>query len=370
MKQTLLDKFMSRKGLFTGFWIIALFMVSMLIYYTANLQKEVPPIPKVVKSESGEQLYTYDDVVQGKGYFQEFDLMDWGTMLGMGAYMGPDFATDFMHHRAEYLYEYYAQQLYGKSKADLSEVELGAVKERVKEDVKKQTALLEEGTVYTDASAAAFHKNVENLTKLLVEGDPSRAFPGGVIRKEEAQKIACFVDWAQLVASSIRPGTNRTWSNNWPPEPMLDQDTGFYSHKISLWEFLILWALTIAVIFLSYEYLFKKDPDEKLELEKPDPPEDDEDQLELLLEREAAATAAARRAAAVVLAAPDHKRLRGDEQRSEAAFRQAAPAALWPRSATASNLVSADVDGARESRTGAADDHRRDGVHSRRWLQA
>lgn len=265
MKESLLDKFMSRKGLYVSFWIIALFMVSALIYYTANLQKEVPPIPKVVKSVSGEVLYKYEDVVAGKGYFQQFDLMDWGTMLGMGAYMGPDFTTDFLHYRAEYLYDYYAMELYGKSNKNLTTVERGAVKERVKIDVKKQTSLLENTTVYTDASAAAFHKNKQYLTELLVKGDKSRAFQGGIIRVEEAEKIAAFVDWSQLVATSLRPNTNRTWSNNWPPEPMLDQDVSFESHKISLWEFLILWTLTIVVAFLTYEYLFKKDPADKLE---------------------------------------------------------------------------------------------------------
>ncbi len=265
MNKSLLDKFMSHKGLYTSFWIIALFMVTMLIYYTANLQKEVPPIPKAVQSVSGEVLYTYDDVVAGKGYFQQFDLMDWGTLLGMGAYMGPDFSTDFMHHRTEFLYDFYANELYGKTNNGLTKVERGAVKERVKQDVKQQTKLLEETTTYTDASAVAYHRNVEYLVKLLVEGDPSRAFPGGVIRPEEAEKIAAFVDWSQLVASSLRPGTNRTWSNNWPPEPLLDQDTNFNSHKISLWEFLILWALTILVIFLSYEYLLKKDDPSELQ---------------------------------------------------------------------------------------------------------
>jgi len=100
MKQTLLDKFMSKKGLYTSFWFIAIFMVTALIYFTANLQKEVPPIAKEVTSISGEVLYTYDDVAEGKGYFQQFDLMDWGSMLGMGAYMGPDFSTEFFHHRA------------------------------------------------------------------------------------------------------------------------------------------------------------------------------------------------------------------------------------------------------------------------------
>lgn len=266
MKQSLLDKFMSRKGLYTSFWIIALFMVYMLIHYTANLQKEVPPIPKQVTSVSGEVLYTYDDVVAGKGYFQQFDLTDWGSLLGMGAYMGPDFSTDFMHYRAEYLYDFYGKEIYGKPNAELTVIERGAVKERVKQDFKQQTALLDETTTYTDASAAAYHENVKYLTKLLVEGDPERAYPGGVIRVDEAEKIAAFIDWAQLVASSYRTGTERTWSNNWPPEPLIDQDLTFFSHHVSLWEFLLLWTFTIIVIFLSYEYLFKKDPDEKLEV--------------------------------------------------------------------------------------------------------
>ncbi len=265
MNQTLLDKFMSKKGLYASFWMITLFMVTILIYYTANLQKEVPPIPVSVTSASGEILYTADDVAEGKGYFQQFDLMDWGTILGMGAYMGPDFTTDFLHYRAEFLYDYYANEMYNKSNAQITEIERGAVKERVKQDVRKQTLMLEEGTVYTDASAKAFHKNVAYLTDLLVKGDPERAFPGGVIRVEEAEKIAAFVDWSQLVATSLRPGTERTWSNNWPPEPLLDQDLTFNSHAVSLWEFLILWTLTIVVIFLAYEYLFKKDPDEVLE---------------------------------------------------------------------------------------------------------
>ncbi|HNQ37834.1 MAG TPA: hypothetical protein PKJ58_07730, partial [Prolixibacteraceae bacterium] len=264
-KETLLDRFMSRKGLYTGFWIIALLMVTVLIYYTANLQKEVPPIPQTVKSASGEVLYTYDDVVEGKGYFQQFDLMDWGTMLGMGAYMGPDFTTDFLHYRAEYLYDFYGQELYGKAAGALTAVERGAVKERVKQDVREQTRLLEAGTVLTDASASAFRKNKAYLTDLLVNGDPERAFTGGIILKEEAEKIAAFVDWGQLAASSVRPGTDRTWTNNWPPEPLLDQDVTFVAHKVSLWELLVLWTMTIVVIYLAYEYLFKKDPHEKLE---------------------------------------------------------------------------------------------------------
>ena len=262
---SLLDRFMSRKGLYTSFWFIAIIMVSVLIYYTATLQKEVPPIPKVVVSDSGEVLYTHDDVVQGKGLFQEFDLTDWGTLLGMGAYIGPDFTTEFFHKRAEHLYDFYGYKMFGKPNKELTDIERGAVKERVKQDFHQQTHLNAEKVVYTTPSAEAFKSNVKYLTNMLVNGDKERAFPGGVIRPDEAQKIAAFVDWSQLVASSWRPGTERSWSNNWPHEPMVDQGNSWINNSISLWEFLALWTLTILVIFLSYEFLFKRDENDKLE---------------------------------------------------------------------------------------------------------
>lgn len=258
MKENLLDKFMSKKGLFVSFWIAAIFMVSALIYYTANLHKEVPPIPKAVKSANGETLYTYDDIIEGKGYFQEFDLMDWGTLLGMGAYTGPDFSTEFLHYRTESLYDYYSNELYGKTKKDLNNVELGAVKARVIQDIKQQTHLTEEGVTYTAASTAAFKKNVEFYKNILTNGDKARAFQGGVITPKEAEKIAFFFDWSQLVASTYRTGTHRTWTNNWPNEPLIDQTLEFINHNVSLWELLALWTLTILLIYVSYEYLLKR----------------------------------------------------------------------------------------------------------------
>jgi len=258
-KSNLLDKFMSQKGLYTSFWITAIVMVTMLIIYTSRLAKEVPPIPQVVKSTDGQIIYTYDDVVQGKVFFQEFDLMDYGSLLGMGAYMGPDFSTEFFHKRAEFLYQSYSQELYQKDISAASSIEKGAIKVKVIQDFKEQTVLSENSVTYSIASKDAFLSNKNYLVDYLVNGNPKRGFRGGVIRTEEAEKIAAFVDWSQIVASSLRPNTDRTWSNNWPPEPLIDQDITWTSHFYTLWEMLVLWTFTILVIYLSYEYLFKKD---------------------------------------------------------------------------------------------------------------
>ncbi len=261
----LIDKLLSRKGLYAAFWGVGIFMVTILIYYTATLSKEVPPIPSKVTDADGTVLYTADDVVAGKGLFQEFDLMDYGTMLGMGAYLGPDFSTEFFHRRAVFLYNHYAQALFGKASKDLTEEQRAVVKVKVKADFHTKTVLAKKGVTYTPGSAAAYQSNKAWLIDFLVKGNKAQAWPGGVIRPKEAAQIAAFVDWSQLVASSLRPSTHRTWSNNWPPEPLVDQDTGWHSHLISLWEFLLLWTFSILVVFLAYTYLFKKKEGEACE---------------------------------------------------------------------------------------------------------
>ncbi len=261
----LINKLLSRKGLYTAFWVTGIFMVSALIYFTANLAKEVPPIPKQVTSASGEVLYTGEDVVAGKGMFQQFDLMDYGTLLGMGAYLGPDFSTEFFHRRAESLYEQYGQERFQTGAAKLSDEQRAVVKVAVLRDFHEDTHLKEEGVIYTDASAIAYKQNEAWLIDFLVNGNKELAWSGGIIRPEEAKLIATFIDWSQLVASSYRTDTERTWSNNWPPEPLVDQDNSYSNDLISLWEFLLLWPMSILIVFIAYTYLFKKEEDEKCE---------------------------------------------------------------------------------------------------------
>jgi len=258
-----MESMMSRKGLYWAFWIIGIFMVTVLIYFTATLAKEVPPLPQVVKSQSGEVLYTYEDIEKGKGDFQQFGLMNYGSLLGMGAYLGPDFTTEFFHKRAEFLYNFYAQKEFGKKTDTMTEEELGFVKELTKKDFASVT-MSENEIVYSDASAEAFKANREHMVDFLVNGNHEWAWRGGVIKPEEAARISAFFDWSQMVASSKRPGTDRTWSNNWPNEPLIDQDLTWASHNITLWEWLLLWPATIIVLWLMYEYLIKEKKDEPL----------------------------------------------------------------------------------------------------------
>ena len=60
-----------------------------------------PPIADRVVSEDGRVLFTGDDVTRGQQVFLRNGLMEYGSILGHGAYLGPDFTADYLHRAAE-----------------------------------------------------------------------------------------------------------------------------------------------------------------------------------------------------------------------------------------------------------------------------
>lgn len=85
----------SYKKWFTVFLIGLIVAVILFTGFTVYQIKNVPPIPKEVRGSTG-ILYTYDDVVQGKAYFQKYVLMDHGSILGNGGYIDPDYTALFL----------------------------------------------------------------------------------------------------------------------------------------------------------------------------------------------------------------------------------------------------------------------------------
>jgi nitric oxide reductase large subunit len=55
---------------------------------SALIYKKSPPIPDDFVSSSGKIVTTKADLFAGKAAFQEADLMDYGSLYGMGSYFG------------------------------------------------------------------------------------------------------------------------------------------------------------------------------------------------------------------------------------------------------------------------------------------
>src|SRR5665811_115315 len=81
--------------------LVVLFGFAVLGFLAFRTYETGPPIAERVVSQDGKQLFTGDDVIKGQKLFLRNGLMEYGSILGHGAYLGPDFTADYLHRAAE-----------------------------------------------------------------------------------------------------------------------------------------------------------------------------------------------------------------------------------------------------------------------------
>lgn len=59
-----------------------------------------PPIPGRVVSSEGALVHSREDVQAGQRSFLRNGPMEYGSIFGHGAYLGPDFTADYLHRAA------------------------------------------------------------------------------------------------------------------------------------------------------------------------------------------------------------------------------------------------------------------------------
>src|SRR6516162_5483421 len=79
-------------------------LLGILAYRTYT---DEPPIPPQVLGSTGELLFTGPDVLAGQEVFLKNGLMEYGSIFGHGAYLGPDFTADYLHRAALLSEEHY-----------------------------------------------------------------------------------------------------------------------------------------------------------------------------------------------------------------------------------------------------------------------
>ncbi len=100
---------MQQSGLWKhGLLITLLFGFSVMIVGGVLMYRSRAPIPERVISPAGETLFTAADIQNGQDLFRKRGLMDYGTVLGHGAYLGPDYTAEALHWMTETMRRYRA----------------------------------------------------------------------------------------------------------------------------------------------------------------------------------------------------------------------------------------------------------------------
>ena len=77
-------------------WILLLVAIgsfALFAWATVRTYERAPPQPDRFLTASGAVLMTSGDILAGKAGFQKSDLMDYGSLYGMGSYFGQDYTA-------------------------------------------------------------------------------------------------------------------------------------------------------------------------------------------------------------------------------------------------------------------------------------
>jgi len=80
--------------------IVGLFGFLILGILAYRTYTDEPPIPSRVLGSNGQVLFTGQNVTAGQEVFLKNGLMEYGSIYGHGAYLGPDFTADYLHRAA------------------------------------------------------------------------------------------------------------------------------------------------------------------------------------------------------------------------------------------------------------------------------
>jgi len=73
--------------------VTAIICFGLMVWATVRTYDQAPPHPQAFVDQAGNVIMSGDDIVAGKGGFQKADLMDYGSIYGMGSYFGEDYTA-------------------------------------------------------------------------------------------------------------------------------------------------------------------------------------------------------------------------------------------------------------------------------------
>jgi nitric oxide reductase subunit B len=186
----------------------------------AKMTANLPPYPGTVLGPDGGVLFSKADIFSGQNVYQQHGLMDHGAVWGHGSQRGPEFSALTLHMVTEVVAEYFAKKVYGTAYESLDDLEQQFVDVRVKNELKTNQYESESDTLtLTESQLAAFEAVHQYWDKAFKDGDATFGFlPDTIADQEQRLQISRFFYWTAWVASTLRPGEEYTYTNNWPPD--------------------------------------------------------------------------------------------------------------------------------------------------------
>lgn len=200
------------KGWVQGIVLVMVFGFFVMGMLAARTYTDSMPLPDRVVGADGQTVYTGDDVTAGQQIFLRRGLQEYGSIVGHGGYLGPDYTAEYLRLSAEDIKD----QLTEAGVQDPAEATSAMLREnRYDEDTGE--------LVFTPEQVAAFDAVQQYYADYFGEDSTKYGLiPRVITDEQEIHELTAFFSWTAWSAAAERPGHSYSYTNNWPPEPRVD----------------------------------------------------------------------------------------------------------------------------------------------------
>lgn len=261
---------MNTKKLWIGFIIVMVGCFSVLGIFGYEIYLQKPPIPEKVVSESGEQIFTAQEIMDGQSVWQSIGGQEVGTVWGHGAYVAPDWSADWLHREAVFILNALAMEKDSTPYDKLSPERQAYLKALLQKDLRTNRYDDASKTlVISDLRAKAIRSNSEYYRNVFTNGKEQEkerlayAIPENTIKNNESmQKMNAFFFWAAWACVTERPGKDITYTSNWPGDELVgNHPTGDHL----FWTMFSIVVLLLGIGLLGFYYAKNQDVEIGLE---------------------------------------------------------------------------------------------------------
>jgi nitric oxide reductase subunit B len=250
---------------------------AVLGYYGGEIYRQAPPIPERVVTTDRVVLFTGQDIKDGQNVWQSLGGQQVGSIWGHGAYVAPDWSADWLHREATWLLDQWAQGVHGQPYAQLDEATQASLRVKLQQELRTNTYQPTTGDLIISPARAKAIAAVGAHYTALFGNDPqlnplrdAYAIPANTIVDPHRQHaLNAFFFWTAWACGTNRPGSDITYTNNWPAEALINNaPTG----SIVIWSVISFVILLAGIGALAWYFAIQKH--EEADIQQTIPEED------------------------------------------------------------------------------------------------
>jgi nitric oxide reductase subunit B len=220
---------MSQKKLWIALGAVIFISFAVLLYYGREIYQKAPPVPEQVVDKSGNILFTGQDIKDGQNVWQSIGGQEIGSIWGHGAYVAPDWTADYLHKEAQFILNKWSQEENGVIFETLNTAEKAAMESKLQTFLRVNTYDEDSKKLVIDRERYEAFLHIHDYYSKLFMNDPELkklradyAIAENTIRDEgRMEKMSQFFFWASWACVTERPGSNITYTHNWPPDEQI-----------------------------------------------------------------------------------------------------------------------------------------------------